>query len=380
MDYQKFLQDIQGIKFAPELAQTIQDFLNASAKKAIDHDIDLIKRRIRALPTSLKNDQDQEAIDVLRVQLQTEQRDLEKQSTRLKDKLPEHDIDLTQLPPNFITQFAGPFRNIKHLQSTLMNAPTTIKRYEGEFILALLANIKTQEELQIQLEDLTDEALTELIRSSTATYERAQLENNDALRNQAQNLAQLAALVIIKHQCFPIISNPDIGKSAQTYIALLEKLKTLIPDVGSSTILDTISSNQISLEPQNPTAKKLTIHELLFATKTHLNLNHLSWYDQKQMQMLLPSRHLFQQLRFGQEDRHVYREIRKKNLKKDLFMARNVYDVQQFTKDGTSDLVFEQNEKNHYQRQIRDKISEKYNASDREKFNQNYYRPIEDMF
>nr|MBP6917467.1 hypothetical protein [Legionellaceae bacterium] len=357
MDYQKFLNDIEGINFAPELAINIQNFLSASAKAAIDEDIRLLETRISTLP-KLAAQQDQEAMQVLEQQMKNDLQELKDISQRLETKLTGESIDLRRLPPNFIPQFAWPFRNVKHLQSTLKNAPAIIKQFEADFILALLANLKTQDELQIQLEDLSDESLQGLILSSTETYERAQREQDDRLRNQAQNLAQLAALVIIKRQCIPIIVSTTITNPSQTYTQLLENLKIQIPDVGSSTILDSISSNQVSLDPQDPEQRKVTINQLLFSTRAHLRLNNLSWRDPKQRAIMLPSRHLFQRLRFGQEDRRVYSEIRKKNLKKDLFMARSIYDIQQFKTDGISDMAFAQIEERHYKKQIKARINQ----------------------
>ena len=49
MDYQKFLSDIKGINFAPELAEDISNFLSASARAAIEEDIQLLQKRIAKL-------------------------------------------------------------------------------------------------------------------------------------------------------------------------------------------------------------------------------------------------------------------------------------------------------------------------------------------
>lgn len=373
MDYQKFLSDIAGINFAPELANNIQNFL-ASAQAEIEEDIQLLRKRIAGLPqTNQLALQDQEAITVLQEQMIRELKELEATKDTLTRKIIEDAISLDTLPRNFIPQFARPFRNVKHLQSTLENAPAIIKRHEAEFILALLANLQTQEELQIQLEELTDESLQNLILSSTTTYERAQQERDDRLRNQAQNLAQMAALVIIKHQCGLSNSKHPITDPSQTYIQLLNNLKTKIPDVGSSTILDSISSNQILIVAKHPQHGKETINQLLFFTRERLGLNNLAWNDLKQMAIMLPSRHLFQQLRFGQEDRRVYDDIRKKNLKKDLFMARSIYDIQQFKNDGISDQAFAQIEERLYEQEIKNKIAQ--NQLDSGRFYA-YYDPL----
>ncbi|MEI6095429.1 MAG: hypothetical protein WCR08_08235, partial [Gammaproteobacteria bacterium] len=371
MNYQKFLSDIAGINFAPELANNIQNFLFASAKAAIEEDIQLLQERLVRLPqTKQLALQDQDAITVLQEQMVRELRELEATKDTLKSKITEDAISLDTLPPNFIPQFAWPFRNVKHLQSTLENAPAIIKQSEAEFILALLANLQTQEELQIQLEELTDESLFKLINSSKNTYDQAQ---DDRLRNPAQNLAQMAALVITKRQCNQIIVEQPTTDPSQTYIQLLENLKAKIPNVGSSTILDSISSNQISLNPLAPEQPKVTINQLLFSTRERLGLNNLTWRDPRQMAIMLPSRHLFQQLRFGQEDRRVYDEIRKKNLKKDLFMARSIYDIQQFKKDGISDEAFVQIEERRYKQQIKYKIQ--HNQLDSSSFYASYGKP-----
>ena len=374
MNYQKFLSDIAGINFAPGLANNIQNFLFASAKAAIEEDILLLQERfVRLSQTNQLALQDQKAITVLQEQMIRELTELEATKDTLTRRITEDGISLDTLPPNFIPQFAWPFRNVKHLQSTLENAPAIIKQSEAEFILALLANLQTQEELQIQLEELTDESLQNLILSSTTTYERAQQERDDRLRNQTQNLAQMAALVIIKRQCNQIIDEQHTTDPSQTYIQLLENLKAKIPNVGSSTILDSISSNQISLNPLAPEQPKLTINQLLFSTREHLGLNNLTWRDPRQMAIMLPSRHLFQQLRFGQEDRRVYDEIRKKNLKKDLFMARSIYDIQQFKKDGISDEAFVQIEEMRYKQKIKYKIQQ--NQLDSSSFYASYGKP-----
>ncbi|NDH67517.1 MAG: hypothetical protein EBY22_06340, partial [Gammaproteobacteria bacterium] len=363
MNYQKFLSDIAGINFAPELAKNIQNFLFASAKAAIEEDIQLLQERLLRLPqTKQLAPQDQEAITVLQEQMVRELRELEETKDTLKSKITEDAISLDTLPLNFIPQFAWPFRNVKHLQSTLENAPAIIKLREAEFILALLANLHTQKELQIQLEELTDESLVKLINSSKNTYDKAQ---DERLRNQAQNLAQMAALVIIKRQCELSMAEHPTTNQSQTYIQLLNNLKTKIPDVGSSTILDSISSNQILNVAKYPQNGKKTINQLLFFTRERLGLNNLTWNDPTQMAIMLPSRHLFQQLRFGQEDRRVYDDIRKKNLKKDLFMARSIYDIQQFRNDGISDRAFAQIEERRYKQEIKNKIGQNQLVSSR---------------
>ena len=222
MNYQKFLSDIAGINFAPGLANNIQNFLFASAKAEIEEDILLLQNRLLALPkTQQLAQQDQEAITVLQEQMIRELKELEATKATLTRRITEYGISLDTLPPSFIPQFAWPFRNVKHLQSTLENAPAIIKQSEAEFILALLANLQTQEELQIQLEELTDESLFKLINSSKNTYDRAQ---DDRLRNPAQNLAQMAALVIIKRQCKQIIDEQPTTDPSQTYIQLLENI------------------------------------------------------------------------------------------------------------------------------------------------------------
>ena len=140
MDYQKFLSDIKGINFAPELAEDISNFLSASARAAIEEDIQLLQKRIAKLhKTQQLAQQDEDAIAVLQQQMIRELSELE----ATKDKLTEDAISLDTLPPNFIPQFASPFRNVKHLQRTLENAPAIIKRFEADFILALLANLLT---------------------------------------------------------------------------------------------------------------------------------------------------------------------------------------------------------------------------------------------
>ena len=56
--------------------------------------------------------------------------------------------------------------------------------------------------------------------------------------------------------------------------------------------------------------------------------------------MLRERKALFNQLRFGQEDRREYVSRLKSNLTRDLFSTRNIHDSELFTKAGPADKLF----------------------------------------
>ena len=395
MDYQKFLQDISGINFTtPELTRTIKNFIIASAKAEKDHEIAALKEQIEQLKQQTKKPP---ALANLQRKYEEDLQILTSQSRELGSKI-EGNTDPHELPDNFIVEFSRAFRNVNYLQRVLLNAPEGIRAYEANFILALLANLNPNE-LQIQLGELPQESLTDIIKSSNFTYERAQddllnppkdheeqiaQDHLRRLRDQAQNLAQKAALVIVKQECTICRDKKGQEDAAAAYITLLNNVRDLIPEIGSSTIFDNIDSTHIAVDPANPKSEQETISQLLFNTRQQLGINDLPWLDATQMKILAPSRQVFQKLRFGQEDRRVYEVLRKKNLKNDLFSARNTFDIQAFTGDSTSEDIFRFLEKKHYERQIREKIREQAHIAqteaeryDQALFYHYYHSPIE---
>lgn len=362
MDYTKFITDVNQINLStPELAKAIRNVLYAHLKHALQQELVELQTSINTLPSAAGR-ANIDIIEKKKNQYQSQQQIIREKLADIEKRFPNTPSAADEpLSREHITEFAKAFRDIHHLQRFLVNAPPTLKKYETDLILELLAHL-SQEELQTQLECLPDEVLKTRIENDNAAYTRAVRDQNLALRNQAQNLAQTAALIIIKRKCLAcqralgLIANP-----VEVYKQLLHDISQCIPDVGSSTIIDDISSTQIPIDAKDPEQGTTTIGKLLYDTRERLGLNRLRWHDPQQLELMLPSRHFYQKLRFGQEDRRIYAAMRRKNLAKDLFMARNIYDVKQFTEDPdkTSDKAFATIEQRNYERRIQELIIQK---------------------
>lgn len=362
MDYTKFITDVNQINLStPELAKAIRNVLYAHLKHALQNELVELQTSITTLPSAADNT-DRSIIEKRKNQYLSQQQIIREKLADIEKRFPNTPSAADEpLSREHITEFAKAFRDIHHLQRFLVNAPPTLKKYETHLILELLAHLN-QEELQTQLEFLPDEVLKTRIENDNAAYTQAVRDQNLALRNQAQNLAQTAALIIIKRKCLACqralgpIANP-----VEVYKQLLHDISQCIPDVGSSTIIDDISSTQIPIDAKHTEQGTTTIGKLLYDTRERLGLNRLRWDDPQQLELMLPSRHFYQKLRFGQEDRRIYAAMRRKNLAKDLFMARNIYDVKQFTEDPekTSDKAFATIEQRNYERRIQELIRQK---------------------
>ncbi|MCX7090326.1 MAG: hypothetical protein NTU48_02610 [Legionellales bacterium] len=267
-----------------------------------------------------------------------------------------------ELSEAFIADFAKPFRSIRHLQKTLSDAPPILQENKGRITRELLKHIKEERALQIELESLSDDDLGVLIESYAHDYTKEQNKLADAdheLLSQIQNLTHLATMIIVKRQCATCQARPNKSISpTEMYQRLMQNITALIPDVGASTVIDNVSDSRILINPNAQSAESITINRMLYDTRQALGLNNLAWNDPRQMALRLPSRHLSQRLRFGQEDRRIYADIRKTNLKSDLLTARNIYDINQF-KDGVSDTALIENERKLYSKTIKSTVKKK---------------------
>ncbi|MGV3740390.1 MAG: hypothetical protein ACO1N3_03770, partial [Gammaproteobacteria bacterium] len=368
MNYQKFLSDIAKINYSTqELATQVKNIIYTSIRSELISEMTLLQTQLSALPTETKSEK--KPLDAYKKSLQERHDALSNKIAKVSEKI--SSSTSSNINANFITEFAKAFRNVKHLQRVLLNAPKRIKKYEADFILALLENLSPQE-LQTQLETLSQADLQNLVSSSIESYKRAEDEGNQQLLQRAQNLAQIATVIMIKRECQNTIRNKS-QIPENDYVNLVNNLSTLIPDVKSSTIFDNINACQVFVRPDQPDLKT-NISNILYDTQRNLGLNDLPWHDDRQLKIMLPSRELYQKLRFGQEDRRIYNEIRRKNLQNDLFMARNIYDIKQFTQDNTSDAEFASLEEQIYDRKVKEEIKKTQN-NDIQFYNTYYDKP-----
>ena len=361
MNFLKFISDIGKINYAtPELAAYVRAILYAAVRDEMRKMYQSLERKIAVLEQIKKQDQS------IRNQIAQYKQALIKLSEHVLkiDRLyPNRSefIERNELPPQFIADFAKAFRNIRHLQRVLANGPGILRKYEGAIILSLLENLNEQE-LQIQLEAMPDRGLTEQIDRLIATYNEAKRYGDYELAQKAERVVHLSTMILIKKYCLKAQAEAS-ENPVNTYKGLLQTLTNLIPNVGRSTIFDNISSSQIALDPRNSSTQKLTINQLLYSTRSHLRLDDLPWYDSRQLDLSLPSRNLYQHLRFGQEDRRIYDEIRRKNLTNDLFMLRNIFDMQQITQEAVqqdANNSIARLEKRIYETAITDRITSHY--------------------
>ena len=344
MKYEKIIHDFKEIRFAStKTLKMIENCLYSSRCQEIKNEIQALNSNVTAL-SEVDNALIQEQLEAYTTQISL----LEEEELTISELLSQDDSELTE---EFIPEFAKAFRNIQHLHQFLSNAPEAIRNFETPIIIELLKNL-SQQELQIQIEDLPNNTLKDLIENFVKTYNESSTDHE--LHHKAQNVTHLALMVLIKRECLKL--EPQPKNPAQEYVSLLDRLTALIPEVGSSTIIDNINDSQIQLDLGNPNIT-LTIAQILYELRSVIGLNDLAWNDEQQLDILLHNRHLFQKLRFGQEDRRTYAELCQQGLKSDLFMVRNIADRQQFL-DETAALVFELIEESNFTHRVKSKIAD----------------------
>ncbi|MCR9192921.1 MAG: hypothetical protein NXI01_09765, partial [Gammaproteobacteria bacterium] len=344
--YVKFRKDISKINFPAQVVDAIQLAIDISIKASLEARAQEVQQELSNMPKTSGDSAGKKAIDSHQKELISILKAIEEERKTIEAAI----VDKQSRAPDllsrseFIKAFSKPFPDITFLIKTLANAPDDIKQHQTAMILELLKNLSGQE-LQKQLANLPIHQVQDLVKNAQHAYES---DHDPKLRQQAQNLAQQAIMVMIQQKCQTFMRQ-DHANPGEAYKAFLEDLTASIPDVGRSRILDTLNASRIDLDPNDENSPQTNIAQLLYGVKQHLGLPS-NWDSPEQMAAMLPNRALYQRLRFGQKDRHTYVERRASNLENDLLTARNVFELSQFKQDKTSDNLFTGLERNFHDR------------------------------
>ncbi len=243
-----------------------------------------------------------------------------KESTALEKKI--------AIDEEFIRNFAANFRNIRHLADTLSDAPPVIKSQQTRLYTEVLFKLE-QSEQEAQLKTLSLATLQNMIEQGLSLYDGTSV--NEALRIQYRKLVQMSAYELVRRHCEKITKSQSSGPQYREYKNFIISLMAKLPNVGKSTIFDDLS------EYRNTEGK--TIEALLHEVDEKHNITQFdAWENNAIKEALVMRRIFFHKLRYGQEARREYVQKAQKNLARDLFFARDLRDMELFTK--STDQVF----------------------------------------
>uniref|UniRef100_UPI0010419E58 hypothetical protein n=1 Tax=Legionella jamestowniensis TaxID=455 RepID=UPI0010419E58 len=341
----KFIAGISAINFSDSSAQLLKQALLSFAYKELQQELQAIKDRLARLPIKVdEHDLENEQLQTYRNVLGNEQLQaykekqaaavarIEFQLSMLQEeaKNPPFDLDAEfKIDDSFIQNFAGNFRNIRHLADTLSDAPVAIKRLQTRLYTEILFKLE-QKEQEVQLQTLSLEDIREMINQAFDIYEDE--SSTPLLRDLAKKLISMGIFEIIRSDCERATVKESLPPYAQ-YKEFLLLLNAKLPNVEKSNVIDTLSEHRDS--------QGRTLIELLFNVERKLGISpNDSWKDDAKIEAFKIKKAVFHKLRFGQSDRREYVERVQSNLARDLFWGRNIRDIELFTKSGVSDDEF----------------------------------------
>ena len=329
----KFIQGIKQINFAEDSALAVRRVLLASAHQSLETESKVLRDKIASLPKEISDNSSADAqLQAYRQKLQMDSEAILEQQLALVAEASHDGVDLTQpitIDDNFVANFADNFRNVHHLADTLFDAPPIIKQLQTKLYVEILFKLdKVEQEHQYQT--LSTHNVQDMLTQAVAAYDSS---DNEQLRSECQRLVQMGMFELIQRDCEKVASTSGQTPDYQQYKVFLAALSTRLPEVGQSTIIDNLSQYQ--------NTAGFSIADLLSETEKKLNISEDNdWTQDSKIQAMQQSRALFHQLRFGQEDRREYISKRQENLARDLFWARNIRDIELFTKSHHSDEQF----------------------------------------
>lgn len=342
---EEFLKGIHQINFADATAKTIQRSLLVHALNQLkSYEKSIQSRLAEARKIPLSADYDTTTQNEVKKYITNLESELIRNNAKL-DSVYEQDPLLKELTEtsavidaSFIVNFAKYFRDISHLVTTLSDAPLSIRSIQTQLYFPLLSRL-SKEEQERQLANLNSAQLQDLMKQAIHSYNQ---ERDDRVRYDYQSLVHLIAYAVIQRECDVVKTNAkDSNKNYEQYTAFISKLKNLFPDVFVSRIFDTLS--------QYRNAKGKSIQSALREVKTYFGLDpNETW--KKGMDAAKAEKSLYGQLRYGQQERLDYTTKRRENLKRDLFWARDIKDIEGFKNGGVTDSLFKEIKERKYLR------------------------------
>lgn len=329
-----FIDGIRQINVSKSSAQAIHQALLASAHQSLLADSQHLQATIASLPEKVvDNPSANIQLQAYRAKQKEALSRVDLQLDSLVTEASQEGIDLAKevdIDDAFITSFASYFRDIHHLADTLSDAPPVIKALQTKLYVEILLKLdKGSQERQLQI--LSTRNIQDMLEQAIATYDNS--ADDDHLRHQCQHIVQMGFFEIVRRDCEKVMPQSTTAADYQQSMEFLRALNAKLPEVGWSTVIDNLSHYQ-------NTAGQ-TIGELLFDTEQTLKLTKDNdWAEDGKIQALQQSRALLHKLRFGQEDRREYIKKRQENMARDLFWARNIRDIELFTKSPYSDEQF----------------------------------------
>ncbi|WP_412754552.1 hypothetical protein, partial [Legionella donaldsonii] len=329
----KFINGINAINFSEKSVGVVKNALIAYAYQELKKESEAIDAQLAQLPEKIEgNEAADEQLALYKKKQQEINGDIKARMLALRDLVKvnlEEPIALGDTAL-FISEFAQNFRNIRHLADTLADAPAPVKKLQTNLYVEMLAKLG-QAEQEEQLQTLSLDNITDMIKQATLMYESK--PDDVQLRNQCQRLAQMGFYEIVRRDCAKVGAAAEVAQYDE-YKEFLSKLRTKLPGVEASAIIDNLS--------QYKDSNGHSVADLLADVEGKFKITQKGdWDNSAKIGMVKERKALFDRLRFGQEDRREYARKTQANLTRDLFWARNIRDVELFTKDrNQSDKVF----------------------------------------
>ncbi|MFW2538360.1 hypothetical protein, partial [Legionella sp. ST3F1] len=328
----KFINGINAINFSEKSVGVVKNALIAYAYQELKKESEAIDARLAQLPEKIEgNEAADEQLALYKKKQQEINGDIKARMLALRDLVKVNLEEPIALGDSalFISEFAQNFRNIRHLADTLADAPAPVKKLQTNLYVEMLAKLGQAEQEQ-QLQTLSLDNITDMIKQATLMYE----SNPDdvQLRNQCQRLAQMGFYEIVRRDCAKVGAAAEVAQYDE-YKEFLSKLRTNLPGVGASAIIDNLS--------QYKDSNGHSVADLLAGVEGKFKITQKGdWDNSAKIGMVKERKALFDRLRFGQEDRREYARKTQANLTRDLFWARNIRDVELFTKSTVADDLF----------------------------------------
>ncbi|WP_412754990.1 hypothetical protein, partial [Legionella jordanis] len=325
----KFIHGVNSIKFAQQDSKLIKASLYALVYEELQLNLKAIEALVKDLPVSVEDFRANEQLELYRRKQGETLEHLKDQIQSIQEIAALEGINLetaVEVNAEFLRAFAANFRNIRHLADTLADAPGPVKDQQTRLYTEILFKLdKAEQERQLQTLSLSN--LQDMVQQAVAIYDN---NKDQELVSQARTLVQMAIYEIVRRELNQV--KPEALEYDQ-YQAIIGTLKAKIPDVAQSTVIDNLSDYRAT------DGKTLADLLLQWEQSSKLKLEG-AILSEAGIDALQQRKALFHRLRFGQEDRREYAEKLQTNLARDLFWARNIRDVELFTKSGHSDGIF----------------------------------------
>ncbi|CDZ77539.1 hypothetical protein BN59_01822 [Legionella massiliensis] len=329
----KFIDGINLINFADDSVRLIRNSLIAFVYHELMEEERTIKAELTVLPKFPPD------IPLVQEQFEHYQTKQSEKLAQINDQLEairlqaeREAIDLINpsvIDEEFISKFAANFRNLRHLSDTLSDAPPQIKALQTRLYTEVLFKLD-QAEQETQLATLSLANIQDMIEQALNLYET---QGNEQARNQCHKLVHMGIYELIRRECELIQAVNSQEADYLRYEDLIRSINAKLPKVGKSSILDNLS--------QYRNTQGQSIGSLLAEVEEKLQIKQSTdWDKAEKISAMVQKKALLDKLRFGQEDRREYAQKTQQNLARDLFWARNIRDVELFTKSRVSDQVF----------------------------------------